>query len=259
MNRGFYAAASAMMNEVMRHDTVANNLANINTAGFKQQKTIHQDFGTQFLKRIDAKQQLATQNPQLEHPMPIGTLGTGSQVYETFTSYAQGSLQETQNPLDVALKGEGFFAVSTPAGIRYTRDGHFNINENRELVTAEGYFVLNRQNQKITLQEGQLQIDSQGRLRQQGQLQDQLKIVDFEDKAPLLNTGQNLLAAPQNALELPARAEVSQGFLEMSNVNLASEMINMITALRAYQVSQKALQTEDDMTGKVINEVGRTS
>lgn len=266
MSRGFYAATDAMMSEMERFDTVANNLANINTHGFKRRQTIHHDFEHGFLERIQtSKMQLRTdaQGNQVKDlvqdlPAKIGVLGTGTYVSSSWTHYDEGALEETQNPLDLALKGDGFFTIQGPNGSeRYTRDGHFQLNADGHLVTGQGNLVLGESG-PIEIEPGaRLTIESDGRVMSGNQEIDRLKLTNFKMPQMLSNEGGNSYSQSPGMETIEPTATVAQGFLEQSNVDVAGEMVQMISALRSYQIAQKALQSEDDMSSKLINQVGR--
>lgn len=266
MSRGFYSATAAMMADVDRFETVANNLANINTHGFKRHQTLHHDFQEGFINRVRAtrsqlnfdQQGQAQREFTTEPNARIGELGTGTYVSSTWTHFEGGALQETQGPLDFALKDEGFFTVTNPQGQEsYTRNGHFKLNNEGMLVTSDGLAVMG-QNGSIQLDTtAKISVDNEGRVYADGQEVDQLKLVRFENPQLLVNEGSNRYSALPEQQALVTHAEVSQGFLEQSNVDVASEMVQMISALRSYQISQKALQTEDEMSGRLINDVGR--
>ncbi|PKL75951.1 MAG: flagellar biosynthesis protein FlgF [Candidatus Melainabacteria bacterium HGW-Melainabacteria-1] len=265
MSRGFYAATAAMMSDVNRFETVANNLANINTHGFKRHQTLHHDFQEGFVKRVQSARLRLSLNAegQLERERvqdvarPIGQIGTGTYVTSSWTHFDPGALQATESPLDLALQGEGFFTVAGPDGeIHFTRNGHFKLNAEGELVTHEGLNLLGR-NGAIRLDPAAaFSVDADGQIVSEGEVVDQLVLVDFDRPQLLVNEGANRYIAIEGMEPRPSTAKVSQGFLEQANVDVASEMVQMISALRSYQISQKALQSEDEMTGKLI-EVGR--
>lgn len=266
MTRGFYSATAAMMSDVERFETVANNLANVNTHGFKRHQTLHHDFQQGFVERIQTHQVKLTPDKDGElmrdlvqdQPLDIGEMGTGTFVMSQWTHFEQGALQETQNPLDLALKGNGFFAVSLPNGeLRYSRNGSFKMNADGLLVNNNGLAVMGQRGEIELDPDAKITITATGDVIQNGKVVDQLDIINFEQPELLLNQGDNLYAAIPEMQETNSQAHVAQGFLELSNVDVAGEMIQMISALRSYQISQKALQTEDEMSGRLINDVGR--
>lgn len=268
MSRGFYAAASAMVTEMDRFSVMANNLANLNTHGYKRQQAIQHDFRRGFIERIHNQQVLLAHGengPEQVHlpsgEVPIGQLGTGTLIQNSWSDFSDGSLEETGAPLDLALQGSGFFVVQDDKGQDYyTRQGGFQLNADGTLVNADGQQVQGL-NGSLDLSGAQkIQIDAHGNVYADGQYQDSLKLVEFEHPQLLLNRGDNLYARlPEQQEILTTSSELKQGYLERSNVEVASEMVTMIAALRSYQISQKALQSEDDMTGKLINEIGRPS
>lgn len=255
-SRGLYAAASAMMMDLLRMDTVANNLANINTHGYKRQQTLHHDFRLGLMERLKTIQPVfGSQEDTVEFreapPVAIGNLGTGTIVAGSYVNFASGALEETGNPLDLALQGTGFLTVETPNGLMYTRNGALSRNGQGELVTAEGFRVLG-ENGPILLPEAQISINEAGEIYVDHQYLERLRIVDFAEPWSLIRRGSSFFAAPSNAVEQLPKVRVLQGALERANVDTAQEMVQMITALRAYQMSQKALQSEDEMTGRLI-------
>ncbi|WP_094603931.1 Flagellar basal-body rod protein FlgG [Sporomusa silvacetica DSM 10669] len=247
MIRGIYTAASGMLAETTRADTIANNLANGNTAGYKKDVAISKDFASVLIQRI---------NDGPEAPV-IGGLGVGTVIDEIATIQSTGAMRYSGNPLDFAIDGKGFFAVQTAAGIRYTRNGAFTRNGRGRLVTADGQEVLG-QNGPITLPDGgQVTVDSTGNVSVEGATVGQLRVVEFDNERELIKEGANLFQAPNNGRQ--ATGKVSQGFLEQSNVNVISEMVNLISGYRAYELNAKTVQTHDQLLDKAVNEVGKIS
>ena len=174
---------------------------------------------------------------------------------EVHTDFSQGHLIETSNPLDIVIKGEGFFQVMTPVGVRYTRDGSFNIDSVRALVTREGYRVQGENGPIILPSLGEVRVDSQGVVQVDGEILDRLSIVSFPEDALLEKQGGNLYSsdvAPQ-----ASDSEVIQGALEGSNLNVVSEMVDLIAAFRSYEASQKVLRANDETLGKAVNDIAR--
>jgi flagellar basal-body rod protein FlgG len=172
-----------------------------------------------------------------------------------YTDFSSGSVEDTGNAFDLALQGDGFFTVETPSGLMYTRNGAFTRNGEGELVTSEGFRVLG-QNGPIVLPEQGVTITEQGEIYAGQENLDSLQITDFEEPWSLIRRGSSFFAAPSDAPQTAAEVKVLQGKLEHTNVNTAGEMVQMITALRSYQMSQKALQSEDELTGRLL-ELGR--
>lgn len=266
MSRGFYAAVSAMQTHSEQLDVIANNLANVNTHGFKRSQHIQHDFRRGFLARADATRLLLERNNQgllqadfqEARTRGIGELGTGTLNTRSWSDFKDGALEKTEAPLDLALQGEGFFVLQTPEGEQYTRHGAFQLNEQGQLVTADGMAVQGQQGDILLETGSSVTIDAQGIIYQNGQQVDQLQLVKFENPQLLVNVGNNRLSRlPEQEVLADESSQVHQHFLERSNVDVATEMVGMISALRAYQFAQKALQSEDELTGKLSNEISR--
>lgn len=247
MVKGIYSAASGMLAESIRTDAIANNLANVNTTGYKKDIAVNQSFREMLLHKIEG----------LETPQPIGSIGTGVDVTEIKPIIQTGPHHLTGHNLDIALEGNGFFVIDTPAGQRYTRDGAFVLNEENYLVTVNGHFVLG-QDGPIRFDPAtanRIDIGTNGVITAAGQQVGQLMVVDFENPQAISKEGSSLWVAREDPLL--AQAKVVQGSLECSNVNAVSEMVDLITATRAYEMNQKMIQMQDATLDKAINEVGK--
>ena len=260
MLRGLYVAASGMITETRRTDVIANNIANAASSGYKRDEAIHQEFAPMLLKRINDNQDDAVtsfRGFRLEQGPPrVGNLGLGAYTAEIATDHAR----TTGNMLDLAVSGEGYFAVQTPQGVRYTRDGSFYRQSNGALVTARGQAVLNAQNRPIILPAStEITIGAKGEIMDGRRRIDTLQFVQFDDRRAVLKQGDNLYRPQQGAEPRAATGDIQQGMLENSNVNIASEMVSLINNYRIYEAGSRALVTQDSMTDKTVNEVGRTS
>jgi flagellar basal-body rod protein FlgF len=248
--RGIYIAASGMLAESLRADVTANNLANANTGGFKKDFAIMKDYASRQIRRIDDG----------EKEPEIGAMGAGAQLDAISTSHAAGTMQPTNNSLDFALAGKGFFAVETPGGVRYTRNGAFTRNSAGELVTQDGYRVLG-QNGPINLEPagkaGKVTAAEDGRIFLDEVENNTFQLFDFEDETRLRKEGANLFRPPEGVEAQAATPKVQQGFIEGSNVNVISEMLNMISGFRAYETNSKVVQAHDTMLDKAVNEVAK--
>lgn len=237
MIKGIYTSAASMAPRMFRQEVAANNLANINTAGFKKDRF--------FLRTlVQADQTLSQQET-----------GIAGQI---ITDYEEGPLNHSGNPLDLALRGEGFFTVDTPQGVRYTRNGHFALNTDGQLVTSEGFVVLGEDG-PVEIHGEHVLIGENGEITVDGNVVDRLLITAFEKPYNLKKLG-NSLFVPRSEGEAEGIAEhvvVRQGFLEGSNVHAVEEMIRMISLSRNYESDQKAIQYQDEALGKAVNEVGR--
>jgi flagellar basal-body rod protein FlgG len=253
MDSALWAAKTGLEAQQTRMAVTANNLANVNTTGFKRGRVAFEDLLYQNVRQVGAD---AAQDTQL----PSGlTVGTGVRVVATEKTYTQGNLQVTSNALDVAINGRGFFQVALPDGTNaYTRDGSFKINAQGELVTSGGYRV----QPAVSIPDGaqsvsigtdgvvSVQLAGQAAPSQVGSLQ----VVDFINPAGLQARGENLLlesaasGAPQTGTPgLNGLGSLQQGALEASNVNVVEELVAMIETQRAYEMNSKAVSTADKM------------
>jgi len=242
-------------------DTVANNLANVNTNGFKQTLLEIQSAPTLDIYRLQTNPGPPTHGnalPGVPVAAHVGQLGTGAWIYDTPETFAQGALQRTNNPLDLAIAGtNGFFAVQTPQGTRYTRDGQFTANPNGFLVTMDGNFVLG-QNGPIQLQQqGAVTVGPDGTISQNGAQVDRLNVTQFNNLVALRKEGDNNFVDTGNAQPQPATgATVLQGTLEKSNSNVVRQMVDLIVAERWFDANSKSVKTQDQATMSAIQDVG---
>ena len=224
--------------------TAANNLANVNTAGFMRELAAF---------RIPEGSNLNAGAPELTMRNFTPTSTT------TYTVFSTGPIQLTGNTFDVALDGPGFFCIETPNGVEYTRNGTFAINSNRELVTQEGFPVLG-EGGPITIQNeaGRVQIGEKGDIFVDGEMGDRLSIRSFLDNRFLKRTSETrYIPVDENVIpHIPERTGVVQGALEMSNVNVVKEMTDLIEIHRGYESYQKIIRSMDECSSKAINEMG---
>ena len=244
---GLYHSAAGMLVNQYRQDVIANNLANVDTAGFKR------DIPSFSERLIEARLDLrATRNAVLD-----GQTG-GIWSVPTHTDWEQGPLDVTGNPLDAAIDGPGFFAVQTDDGIRYTRDGEFAIDGQGRLVMAQGGWpVLSEQGGQIVLSEdaGRVSLSADGSVMVNGQAVADVQVVGFENPADLRKVGRNLLES--DARPRPMERPLRTGVVEKSNVNAMTEMASMIEASRAYQINVQMLSMQDGTLERLVNEVAR--
>jgi flagellar basal-body rod protein FlgF len=249
MSGGIYMSAAGAMAYEKRMQVISNNLANINTSGFKKDKG--------HFKIIDSpdsiKEDLDKKSISKENQQPPLWL-----QFETKTDFSAGSLKHTGNPLDLALDGDGFFCIKTEQETQYTRNGNFSLDQDGTLVTMDGLPVLG-EGGPITIEGNAFSVDKKGNISVDGNLVDQIKIVGFEKQDALKKEGNSMFAIfDKNAIG--SRVEntaVSQGFIELSNVNAVRMMTEMIEVLRGYESYQKAIKTADEANAKAINDVGR--
>lgn len=256
MIRGLYTSGWSMLAIQKKMDTVSNNIANVNTTGFKKDTLVFESFPDILTKRInDAASSL---NPS----GIVGGMRLGSDVGEVYTYFSQGQLTGTGSKLDMAIRDSdsAFFPVLvTDADGNekeyYTRDGSFIIGPGNRLVTKDGYAV-EGQNGPIVLEGADFTLEPDGRIIQNGQVVDKLLIKEFTDTRMLRKYGGNLLESTGGAQEAAFSGTVQQGFLEQSNANIVREMVDMITVMRSYEANQKVLQAQDSTLDKAVNEVG---
>lgn len=255
MVKGLYTAYTGLMQQQNRLDVITNNLANADTTGYKKEGATTAAFDEVLAVKIkDGSEAYINRG--------IGHMSMGAKIGETYTDYSQGSFRITDNPYDIALDGDGFFSISftNKQGVtstKYTRDGSFTLTREGYLVTKDGDFVLgtNGPIQLNTLEE--TKIDELGNIYQNGALVDTLNIVDFTDYNYLSKYGENLYDLVEGGTMQAAECRVEQGVLEMSNMNIVSEMVDMIAITRNFESNQKIIQTIDTMLDKTVNQVGK--
>ncbi|MFP4020039.1 MAG: flagellar basal-body rod protein FlgF [Halanaerobium sp.] len=249
MIRGLYTAASSMDVLEKKTNIRSNNLANVNTNGFKKSEGITRSFPEMLLSRIEAG----------KADQEIGELSTGAFMEQSFKDMSQGDFKRTDNALDFAVEGEGFFVIETEAGERYSRDGNFTINADSELVTQNGNPVLDTEGERIQLIPDQdFSVGADGQITFNNGLQGaQIDLVNFDDQGDLMQEGDNLYAAQEGAEPAASEAGIAQGYLEGSNVKIVDEMSKMIKTTRYYESNQKVISGIDETLNKVINEVGQ--
>lgn len=190
-------------------------------------------------------------------PGVIGTVNGGSVLNEVVTSFMQGSMKETNRPLDLAIKGDGYFCVRVDGREKYTRDGSFVIDSEGYLSTAEGYRVVGDMGD-IYIGDEEIDIRTNGEIYSGDLFWDRLKLVTFDRPKELRKVGDNLYEAREySSYRYGIEGEVLQGFLETSNINAVKEMVNMISAFRTYEANQRVVMAYDEIMGKAVNEVGR--
>jgi flagellar basal-body rod protein FlgG len=258
MMRSLYTAASGMIAQQYNMDTISNNIANVDTAGFKGNLARFQDLIYQEIQAPGA--------PVGPSIVPVGQdVGLGVRVGSSEKIFTQGSVQQTSDPLDVAIQGNGFFQVTLPDGTTaYTRDGSFKIDANGAIVTADGYFL----QPQITIPQNatNVQVSPQGVVTVQlpgstaTQQLGQITLAQFVNNAGLEPQGQNLFtqttaSGPPIVSEpgLNGAGTLLGGYIENSNVQIVNEIVNMIVAQRAYEANAKSIGAADQMLQTAIN------
>lgn len=262
MLRSLWIAASGMEAQTLNIDVISNNLANVNTAGFKRSRADFQDLLYQTLRAPGSSSSTGTE-------VPTGIqLGQGVRPVAVQKLFLQGDYQQTQNELDMAIEGNGFFQVMQPNGeVAYTRSGAFKLDSEGRVVTSDGYAL----DPEITVPTDATGIyigtDGTVSVMQPGNTEASeigtIELARFPNPAGLQSIGRNLLlpttasgAAVTGTAGEDGFGTIAQGFLEMSNVSVVEEMVNMIVAQRAYEINSKAIQTSDEML-QLANNVKR--
>lgn len=178
-------------------------------------------------------------------------------VDEVATDFSTGTMRTTGNDFDLAMEGKGFFAVQTPQGKRYTRNGTFARSSKGELVTSNGYQVLGTNGRPINVNGGKMAVGTDGRVLVDNIEVGTLELVDFADEKQLTKEGASFFVAANGQQEQAATGSVKQGVLEMANVNVVGEMVNLISNYRAYEINGKVIQSHDSLLGKAVNDVGK--
>lgn len=253
MQTGYYAATGGMVAQFNRMDTIASNLANANTAGYKRDQLITGDFARLYKT---AQSELPIANNTEDAAQYFNrSLSRVPQITDAYTDYSLGSMQRTDNTFDLALSKEGqFFAIKTPQGIRLSRDGTFTINDEGKLVNKQGHEVLAADKTSIVFnpQDSVITIDKNGQISTNvpGSTQmvanKKLLVVEPQNIRMLRKEGENLYV-PDAADPLIAKADsgsVMQGFVEKSNVNAVNEMIGLVEANRLVGMYQKAMDSQ---------------
>lgn len=257
MVKGLYSAWTGLVNEQNRMDIMTNNLANASTVGFKKEGSTSQAFSDVLAVKIK------DESIGLANVQRIGINNPGVKIGENYTDYSQGSFRITGNTYDVALSGDGFFAIefTNKAGetsTKYTRAGQFTLNKDGYLVTQEGDYVLGTDSQRIQLDTlHDASINTAGMIEQQGNVVAQIQVVDFENYDYLEKYGETYYEPIEGATMIESDATVNSGYLEMSNVQTVTEMVNMISITRAYETNQKIMQTIDNTLEIAANQLGR--
>ena len=248
MSGGMYLAAAGALVQQLRLETLANNVANINTSGYKGEKTIF---------RVAEEEPSPNSQPLVGLTQPLSPYAP---PFSTVIDFSQGAIHQTGNPLDVAINGEGFFSIQTPDGVQYTRQGSFTLNEQGVLVTQDGYPVLG-DGGEITLEEGRIEIDEEGGIYLDGDEFGRLRVTAFDNKAGLRKAGNSrfVLTDPGIVGQTPEGTTLRQGYTEGANVNPVQAMTEMIETSRAFEAYQKVIQSADEATAKSINDVGKTA
>ncbi|MFZ2957408.1 MAG: flagellar hook-basal body protein [Candidatus Ozemobacteraceae bacterium] len=275
MIRGLYTACSSMLCETMRQDMIGNNLANVNTTGFKRDQGIFKELPTMTIQRVnDGK--LFPPRPMQKSPT-IGKMGTGVILDESFTDFGLGKFEFTDNKLDCALENpKAFFLVQGQNGIRYSRDGVFTINQDGYLTNTNGDYILaeaepaqptdgplidkegkpTQEFAKVQVSDrDQVVLDTDGRVVVNGTPQFRLLRGQAADRKAFRKEGSNAFVRVYGDITR-AEGKVKQGYVEKPNFSLVEEMVKMIEVSRAYEANSKVIQSHDSLLDKAVNSLG---
>ena len=259
MIRALFTSATGMQAQETNIDVIANNLANVNTTGYKKSRADFQDLVYQYLVEPGAPTSQSTENPTGIH------VGLGVRPAAVQKVFAQGDLTSTGNQLDLAIAGDGFFEIQMPdGGTAYTRAGSFKLDSSGQMVTSDGYMLapgITIPNDTLAViigEDGTVSVNQPNATApaQVGQLTG----VRFPNNAGLRAVGRNLYqetessgAPTQGVFSESGFGRIQQGFLESSNVSVVEQVVSMITAQRAYEASSKGISAADDMMGQALN------
>ncbi len=262
MISGLYTAASGLIAQEQQQEVTSNNLANVNTKGFKKDTALYVPFPTVFLHRIN-DDKVKIPGGVTDTMSPIGYMGRGVQLrYDGIKPNLteEGSYIQTDNKLDLSVKGNGMFVIMTPNGVRYTRDGNFTLDSDGVLVTQSGNPVMGHSGQIVMNSHDNINIDEGGRVFDGKEEIDTLRVGIFTKDENLRKEGDNLFYKLDGGMlpedDYVEEVFIKQGYLEGSNVNVVKEMVGMITGYRAYEASQKAIAAQDQTLSKAVNDVG---
>lgn len=247
MDNSLLVSLSQQLAAYRAMDVIANNLANVSTPGFKREAAKFEEYVTQMRPSEEQK-----------GPQSVSFVKDAGVMRDV----SQGNVEQTGAPYDVAIAGKGFFAVQTTAGMRYTRDGHFSLDANGNLVTSQGYQVQGDGGAiTITPNDGDIHIAPDGTIssvvRGVGNQIGKLKVVDFANSSILTKQGANLYSTGQTPTA-PATVSLQQGALEASNVQPVIEISHMIEVMRAYEATATLSKSQEDMMRQAIDKLGQT-
>jgi flagellar basal-body rod protein FlgF len=243
MIQGIYIASMGMTPLLQKQDQIANNLANVNTTGFKQSGL--------FLKSYQKFLANDSQQPFVNSEIKAD---------EVYVDYSPGSMRQTGSSLDACLNGSGFFSIMTAnEGVQYTRNGNFSLSPDGYLITSDGSKVLGKNGFIRVDTELPVQISENGEVRQKNEIKGEMKIVDFKKPYKMQRCGESRFRPllPDNPEVNSPGFVVRQGYLETSNVDIIKNMVQMISAYRNFESDQKALQAQDETLQRSVNDVGK--
>ena len=278
--KNIWVPLSGQVAQQRKVETIANNVANANTVGFKKDQLVFKEHLTALTQGVEDIDIPRKEFSPADFYHTQGVENAMVAVDGSFTIFEQGQLTPTNNPLDVGLQGDGFLEVLTPTGVRFTRKGNLSLSREGELVTDQGFKVLSSLNVSNEALRGpaaadsfpkpedrilrvptnaKLTINQDGEVLTRDGVVAKLSVVEFQDKHALRKEGNSVYITPDetNILRTNIKTTVNQGFLEGSNVNAIEEMSELIKAHRHFESIQKAINTYDSISGKAANDIGK--
>ena len=265
MVKGLYTAYTGMRNEQRRLDILSNNLANATTSGYKKEGTTSAAFEKKLAIKIKDQSEMGIARP-------IGNVNLGVKIGEVYTDFSQGSFEVTDKLSDLAIAGNGFFAIEFTdkrggTSVKYTRDGSFTVDRDGYLRTTNGDYLLNKQ-AALSGATGaaarvrvnplkEFTVSQQGYIFQEGRNLGQIGTVDIDNYNYISKFGENYYEIINGGNVINSNAEIEQGLLEASNVNIVDEMVSMIAIQRAYETNQRMIQTVDETLNWSASQVGK--
>ena len=260
---GLYIASSGGTKQLKKLDVLSNNIANINTQGFKKDMLVYEEKKVPFNQISTFGTEMNSMNIFQGSDPSVSYV----QVTKSLTNHEQGSLIKTDNPLDLAIEGKGFFVIDTPNGIRYTRNGNFHLDGSGQLVDQKGNMIMTRSDEPIQIPFGtkQISINQDGSVAGGAETEQeslgQIKIVSFDNLQSLIKEGEGFykISNPLIKEKLLNDAKVLQGFTETSNANAIHEMTQMIETVRQLEAYQKVIQSIDEADDQSVNNLARVA
>jgi flagellar basal-body rod protein FlgF len=245
MDSGIYTAFSGMQSKMDALAILSNNLANLNTTGFKEEKS----FFSLYVQSLGGSKGSENLNEVVNQSVQT----------QTALNFASGSLTPSGRDLDIAIEGNGFLAVDTPRGVRYTRNGSLHLNAQSLLATSEGFPIRGDNNGAISIGPGKIEINKDGAVSVDGTQVGRIQIVAFKDVSTLQKEGNSLFVSRANPdVERPSDATIRSGYLEQSNVNAMSSIVQMVDILRHFESIKKSVDLiMNDINAKAIDKLGR--
>ena len=261
MEEGIFIAASGALRQERKLDVIANNLANLNDVGFKKDRLVFESMMPPFRKDLSFEASRNVLLPAERSNLNVAYVG----VADFSTEFSQGVLEQTHNTFDLALEGDGFFAVQTLDGVRYTRKGNFHLDEQKRIVSQNGFPVQGPQGGAVSLPnfQGEVTIDIDGNISGGRGINiiplGKLKIIRFDDTTGFEKQGDGLYKStdPEQKEKKAPNTKIRQGYLEQSNVKNVEEMVRMIDTVRGFETYQKVIQTIDQLDERAANTLGR--